>query len=374
MLFFITLTLNPTPISSGEQMEFLVIRQYIPLFSVLFLSVTASAKELKINDIQVLGSHNSYKQLIQPELYKQMKTKLGKSFEDLEYRHPPLDIQLNKYKLRNLELDVLYDPNGGLYSSQAGNHWLVNQGVKPDLFDLDSELKKPGFKVLHLPDVDFRSHCLTLKACLTQLKSWSNSNPNHLPIAITFNAKSDHFNVVQFANPLPFTKQAFNALDAEFIEYLGKDKIITPDDVRGRFNTLKQAVLTQGWPLLKEARGKFILVLDENGDKRFTYQSGYPSLKNRIMFTNATESEDEAAFMIINEPRSNLEKIKRLVNKGFVIRTRADAGTTEARNNDYSRFKAAKESGAQYITTDYYRPEPLLHSTFHITLPEYQPD
>ncbi|MCL1079864.1 hypothetical protein D5R81_17540 [Parashewanella spongiae] len=332
----------------------------------VYTQCLAHDNQLQINHIQVLGSHNSYKQLIQPELYKEMKIRLEQSFEDIEYRHPSLEIQLNKFKLRNLELDVLYDPDGGLYSSPTGNQWLLEQGIQPDSFDPKKELKKPGFKVLHLPDIDFRSQCLTLKSCLAKLKNWSDSNPNHLPIAITFNAKSDHINFPKFAKPQSFSELAFKALDAEFIKYLGKDNIIKPDDVRGNHKTLKQAVLNEGWPTLEKSRGKFILVLDETGEKRQTYQDKHPSLKNRVMFTNAPESEDEAAFMIINEPRANKAKIQNLVKKGFLIRTRADAGTIEARNNDYSRFEAAKESGAQFITTDYYQVEPLMNTDFKV--------
>ena len=53
---------------------------------------------------------------------------------------------------------------------------------------------------------------------------------------------------------------------------------------------------------------------------------------------------------------------------GYLVRTRSDANTTEARENDYSRFEAALESGAQIISTDYYLPDTLFGNAFHITL------
>lgn len=40
-----------------------------------------------------------------------------------------------------------------------------------------------------------------------------------------------------------------------------------------------------------------------------------------------------------------------------MVRTRTDAGTTQARTGDYSDMQAAFESGAQIISTDYYRPD-----------------
>ncbi len=59
-------------------------------------------------------------------------------------------------------------------------------------------------------------------------------------------------------------------------------------------------------------------------------------------------------------------KIKNLVALGYMVRTRADADTKEARENDYSRFEMAKASGAQVITTDYYLPSKLFKSDFQI--------
>jgi hypothetical protein len=50
-----------------------------------------------------------------------------------------------------------------------------------------------------------------------------------------------------------------------------------------------------------------------------------------------------------------------------MVRTRADADTKEARNNDYNRFEKAKASGAQIITTDYYLPSKLFKSDYKIS-------
>nr|WP_246229903.1 Ca2+-dependent phosphoinositide-specific phospholipase C [Mucilaginibacter humi] len=63
--------------------------------------------------------------------------------------------------------------------------------------------------------------------------------------------------------------------------------MLTPDDVRGKAETLESAVLTKGWPTLKQARGKFIFVLDDQKRKRNLYMAGHPSLKGRVLFANA---------------------------------------------------------------------------------------
>ena len=54
---------------------------------------------------------------------------------------------------------------------------------------------------------------------------------------------------------------------------------------------------------------------------------------------------------------------------GYLVRTRADADTIEARKNDYGRLKAALISGAQIISTDYCVPDPKLNTGYHVQLP-----
>ena len=51
-------------------------------------------------------------------------------------------------------------------------------------------------------------------------------------------------------------------------------------------------------------------------------------------------------------------EIQEAVSKGFIVRTRSDSNTDEARTGDYTIADAAIASGAQIISTDYYRPDP----------------
>ena len=88
------------------------------------------------------------------------------------------------------------------------------------------------------------------------------------------------------------------------------------------------------------------------------------------MFVNAPAGTPEAAFMVINDPVTDQDHIKKMVELGYIVRTRSDANTHEARTNDYSRFKAALSSGAQVISTDYYLPDTLFGTGFHIKLPD----
>jgi len=112
----------------------------------------AQAKEiLRINQLQVIGSHNSYKQAIQPELL-QYAISQDSQVEGLAYSHLPIDEQLD-LGLRKLELDIYHDPDGGRYAQPLGNVLLSQYKVSPRLFDEQGDLSESGFKVFHVQDI-----------------------------------------------------------------------------------------------------------------------------------------------------------------------------------------------------------------------------
>lgn len=312
---------------------------------------------LKINQLQVIGSHNSYRQNIEPDLYNLIQAKdTSRSLKGLQYTHIPLTEQLNK-GLRNLEIDVQGDTKGGRYAHPKG----LDIAKSDEPYDPNGEMKKPGFKVFHMIDIDFRTSSYTLQSCLAELKKWSDANPDHIPIFITLEPKDDDSYLGTKAEK--FTPQLFDALDKELRKGLG-NKLITPDMVRGKYKTLEEAVLNNNWPTLKKAKGKFLFILDNNGEKRDLYALNHPSLKGRAVFINADPGKPEAATLFRNN--SEDPEITNLVKKGYIIRTRADSDTKEARANDYKHFEAAKKSGAQVITTDYYLPSTLFNSPYQI--------
>jgi len=345
------------------------------LFAAVMLSIAAAAvstptaDNARMNQVQVLGSHNSYKLAIDPSLLSLLKKGGDKRFDALEYSHVPIERQLDM-GLRALEIDVVYDPQGGRYSHPKGIDLVAENHLPPGApYDPYGEMKKPGFKVMHIPDIDFRTNAYTFQQELALLKAWSNAHPHHLPIPITMNAKDDGVKRPGFTALLKFDKAAFDAWDAEILAGLGRDRVITPDDVRGNYPTLEQAVLAQAWPTLGSARGKFFFVLDETGQKLDTYVEGHPSLRGRVMFTNSTEGHPEAAFRIVNEAQRDAAYIQYLVRSGYYVRTRADSDTVEARKGDYTRWQQALISGAQVISTDYYVPDPAFGTGYHVQLP-----
>jgi hypothetical protein len=314
----------------------------------------------KMNRIQVIGSHNSYKRAIDPALFKVFQQKDSVSASKLDYEHISLTEQL-EMGLLNLEIDVYADEKGGRFAHPKGLDWAAGQPP----FDEKGIMKAPGFKVLHVPDLDFRNDNLTLKNCLAELKAWSDKHPDHYPVFITLEPKDGVSKNPDMTVPEPFTAKTFEALDKALTDGLGKKNIITPDMVRGKYNTLEEAVLHDNWPSLKAASGKFVFLLDDKEAKRALYIAGHPSLKNRVMFANADPGTPEAAMLFRNNPTAS--EIKDLVAKGYIIRTRADADTREARLNDKSSFEAACKSGAQIITTDYYRKSTHFKSDYEVS-------
>lgn len=324
---------------------------------------------IRLNEIQVLGTHNSYKTAIDAPLMRRLEQEDPAQARALDYAHPPLAEQLDA-GVRSLELDVFHDPEGGRYAEPYGLTLMAEQGAAPDRpYDPDGRMEAPGFKVLHVQDIDFRSNCLTLQRCLQAVRQWSDAHPHHVPIIITMNLKDGPIDRPGFTRPLPFDRAALDALDDAVRRALGPERLITPDDVRGDYPTLEAAVRAGNWPRLDAARGRVLLVLDERGDKLARYRTGHPSLRGRALFGNYATGTPEAAVRIVNDPLGAGTTIRRLVEQGYLVRTRADANTVEARRGDTRRREAAFASGAHVVTTDYYRPDPSFGTGYRVVLP-----
>ncbi|MEJ0041886.1 MAG: phosphatidylinositol-specific phospholipase C1-like protein [Rhizomicrobium sp.] len=320
-------------------------------------------RNLHLNDILTVGTHNSYKAAIPDAIMGLIRFGSKKAARELDYSHLPLAQQLDD-GARAVEIDVVYDPQGGLYDNPAGAA-MTGEDLPSDF---KATMSKPGFKVLHVQDIDFHTVCPTFVACLTDLKTWSAAHPDHVPILVTLNAKDDEIAMPGSVTPLKFDTAAFDALDAEILSVFSRDELVTPDRVQGTAPTLRDAVLTTGWPTLGESRGKFLFALDEEGEKIAAYIGHRKSLEGRVMFVNAKEDAPAAAYLTLNET-ADVPRIAEDVQKGFLVRTRADADTEEARANDTTRRDKALASGAQYVSTDYMRPDTRF-GTYQARMPD----
>lgn len=271
--------------------------------------------EIRLNQLQAKGSHNSYH--VEAE---------GMTVAALKYTHLPLGQQLAEQGVRQFELDTRWDED-------TGEHY-----------------------VIHIPVIDEQSNCRRFVDCLAALASWSKKNPAHHPIFVQVEPKDG----------LPAdSEERFGALEAEILSKWSKDRIIKPDDVRGGAATLREAILTNGWPTLGEVRGKILFFVDESGPWRAAYTRGEKNLDGRLMFVDSEPGADFEATYVLNDPTS--AAIGDAVKQGFIVRTRADSDNVEPFAGDTSKRDAALASGAQLVSTDY--PAPVQGVDYVVEIP-----
>src|ERR1700685_4315264 len=336
----------------------------LPAFAV---AIGAADDSLRMNQIQLIGTHNSYHAGLSVSEAELMKQKNPKLYQALDYRHRPLDLQLSS-GVRQIELDIFADAEGGRFAHPSGPDAVAAAGLAKDPdFDLQGLMRKPGFKVMHVQDIDYRSNCQPLIACLKMVRKWSRAHPQHLPVYILLETKQTDLPPQYHAQTTEkFTSSTFDALDAEIRRVFPPREMITPDQVRGRFATLEQAVLSNNWPTLAAARGKVVFLMDQR-DVGPQYLAGHPSLAGRIIFTNAEPGQPDCAFTEENDGTE--DAIAALVRTGYLVRTRTDADTKQGRANDTARRDEALACGAQILSTDYPASEPAQWSGYAVSLP-----
>jgi hypothetical protein len=315
------------------------------------------ADEPRLNQIQVIGSHNSYHIAPDKNVLELIAATGRRQAEGLDYSHTPLAEQFTHEGIRQVELDVYADPKGGLFAAPFARKKLVAMGKEPGPDpNSNGQLKPPGLKVLHVPDVDFRSTAPTFVDALKQIRAWSQANRSHVPILILVELKDEAIFGLP-TRPVHFEGKELEAVDAEILSVFARSEILTPDRVRGRFATLPEAIRAQGWPTLNDVRGLVMFALDNEGAIRDRYIEGHPALKDRVLFVTVAPEHPAAAWFKVNDPIKDFDKIQRLVKANFLVRTRADADTRQARAGDISQRDKALASGAQFVSTDYREPD-----------------
>ena len=287
---------------------------------------------LRVDEIQLLTTHNSYHQRAPIPLP-------GVLGDELDYEHPPLDEQLEDEGIRGFELDV----------ATTGDE----------------------FPVVHTPVVDAATNCTPFIECLRVIKDWSGSHPGHAPIFVLVEAKDGLLERGLDPRLREFDAAALAGLDEEIRSVFKANQLLTPDDVRGKSRTLRTAVVDRGWPTMAKARGKVVFVLNSGGAKRDIYLDGRLSLQGAPMFVTAEPDAPSAAVIKVDDPDEAL--IKGLVRDHFVVRTRADADVVEARANDTGRAELALRSGAQIVSTDFPVPDTSINPDYSVQLPGGKP-
>lgn len=271
---------------------------------------------IRMNQIQVIGTHNSYHVRPDAQLLSLLRAIVPES-EGWDYTHAPLDVQLER-GVRSFELDLFLYPD--------------------------------GIQVFHVPHYDQGSTCPLFVECLQTVRAWSKANPGHVPITFLMEIKEEL--VALSTTPLlDLNESALLGIDAEIRSVFSPDELFSPDDLRGEAATLEEAVTQQGWPPLDEVRNKVMFILHEARELRDIYTKNAPTLEGRAMFIRSSPGRPDAAVIVADHP--DLRTIPDLVQRGYFVRTRADSGLRPGRRGQLERRQRAFDSGAHIVTTDF---------------------
>lgn len=240
---------------------------------------------LRLNHIQMRGTHNSYH--LAPD---------HPVLDAFAHSQPPLRVQLAAHGVRQLEFDV--------YEGVEGT-----------------------FPVYHLPGIDERSLCPTLRACLAEVEAWSSANPTHHALIIFIEPKTD-------------LSRSADRLDQAILDVWPRDRIVSPADMRGEHRDLQTAVDVVGWPSLHASRGKALFMLFDDGRPRANYLEANVE---PLMFVRTPMGEQAPYAAFFNNDVIDVGAFQQLMDAGFLSRTRGD----EMANRD-----AALSGGAHIISLD----------------------
>ena len=287
---------------------------FIPIDDQEFADFDLNDETIKLNDIKMLASHNSY---------KKNSTALGRFFVKLGSSKAEADALNYEYK-------TLTDQ--------------FRAGIRSMEFDL--RLRKTQFTLTHVPLVDNSSVAPDFSMALEEIALYSLNNPNHVPIIILMEIKDDWMILDHALQKIDQDKLII--LNTLIKEKLG-ERLFQPHELIEENKTLKETINESGWPSLSSLRGKVIMVLHPGG---FTseYVDIDPTLLELAMFPSVYADQvtrDYTAFVVENNPEST--QIPVLINQNYIVRTRIDSDlyfTNEL-------MQSALLSGAQILTSDY---------------------
>ena len=325
---------------------------------------TGHGPPVRLNEVQVLASHNSYHVEPEPTLFSALLGFLGAEAEGFEYTHRPLAEQFDA-GVRAIELDVFADdPTGGRYAHPVLGPLL---GLAP----VDPAFAAPGLKVFHVQEVDYRSTCTQLTDCLGQVRGL---------VGRASGAPADHDPDRGQGRHHPRPRVGVRDAAPVGPGHVRRARSRDPLRVHGRPRAgPRRRAGTVGQPAgrgprralapSRRRRGQVLFVLDDKGAKRDAYRAEVPDLADRSVFVDVPEGDPDAAITVVNDPLGDADRIRALVEAGFIVRTRADADTVQARSGDTSQRDAALASGAQYVSTDYVWPDDRFGTGYVVDLP-----
>ena len=226
--------------------------------------------------------------------------------------------------------------------------------------DANGMLRHAGMKVLHVPDVDYRTTAPSLVDALKQVRSWS-QRPSQARSHLDPARAQGKLRRGSAHQTVAFRPQGAGNLEAEILSvfpprrdhHSGRDPRIVRDPGRGGPETRLARPR-------RRAQGVSCSRSTTRTISAISYLEIHPALHGQLCFASVAESHPQAAWFKINDPVAEFDRIRRLVGAGFLVRTRADADTRQARSNNTTQRDMALASGAQFISTDYPEPDRRL--------------
>ncbi|MFK7927405.1 MAG: Ca2+-dependent phosphoinositide-specific phospholipase C [Myxococcota bacterium] len=268
---------------------------------------------LRLGDVQVVGTHNSY----------HVQTSDAGVWA---YDHEPLDVQIRELGVRQFELD---------------GYW-------------NDELER--WDVLHVPTLDAGTTCESLSDCVAAQASALQQDD--LPIVT----------LIELKTGAREPQAQLDSVQADLLAHFEPDQLVYPAELLGGSATLADAVAADGWPTLGELRGRTSYVLHSGDTWRGHLTTDDSALGDRALFAEAGGDLTctMCAYQVVNDPTS--PQIANALAAGQLVRTRADADSVQARENDPTQRDAAFASGANAVSTDW----PAAHpdTGYVVALPE----
>lgn len=259
--------------------------------------------QLRLNHVQAEGSHNSTH--IEPD---------DPVDDSHRYTHASLGDQLGLQGVRQVELDLHLTEDG-------------------------------TWQIFHLPVVDAETTCLLLTDCLQELKDWSNQAEWGLPTMVWLEPKDDVDHMVEGLQSI----EEYDTLEETILSVWPRERILTPDDVRGDHDDLPAALAADGWPTLDRVRGGVVFALLDSGAHRDAYLDGAPALEGRLLFVDSSAMDEPFAAMLKDGSPSDVEA---WVEAGFLVTVNA-RGAGDDPDEGQAAFDAQLAAGAHFIATDF---------------------
>lgn len=282
--------------------------------------------QLRVSDLQMGGTHNSYH--IEPAM---------PIHDSHRYTHAPLSVQLGEQGIRAFELDLHLDQAEGPLSVY---HIKLNQAR-----------------------IDAESTCELFTDCLTEIRTWADVNRGHLPIFIWIEIKDD-------VGGLLFLD--LEMFEDEILSVFPRNRLFTPDDLRGDHPSIRAALDADGWSLLGQARNRFVFLIMGNGSLQEQYAHGFTALDDRLAFVAAEpERFDDpwAAVAKINNPAAD-QTIADAHAADLLIASNvcgADLDDAECQ----TKLDAGLQNGVHMLMDDF--PAPVPGRTYQLTIPDGNP-